>query len=210
PVPAGHGALGIDQGVEGGGRLGQAGDQGQLIEGQFANGLAVVGLGGGLHAVGAAPEVDQVGVEGEDFLLVEFLFDAQGEEDLIELADEALLGGEEKVARQLHGDGAAPGLDFPGGGELDGGAGEAGDVHPVVVVETVIFRGENGVDEILGNILEADGGAALFAEFPHQPTVPGVHPQGGLELDGAEGFGGWQLGAQVQVETGGNDQCGTR
>ena len=190
PVPAGHCALGIDQRVERRGCLGQAGDQSELVQGQFADGFSIVHLGGGFDTVGTAAEVDQVGVEGEDFLLVELFLNAQGQEYLVELADKALLGGEEEIARQLHGDGAATGLDFPGGGEFHGGAHQASDVYPVVVVEAVVLRREDGVDEVPGYILIANGCAALFTEFAHQAPVPGVDPQGCLKLDGAQGFGG--------------------
>ena len=73
---------------------------------------AEVLVGGGLHAVGAVPEVDGVQVQLEDPLLGVLLLEVVGERGLLELAPHVALGVEELVLDVLLGDRRAA-LDDP-------------------------------------------------------------------------------------------------
>ncbi len=103
-VAAAQGLLGIEEGRVGHRALGQAGEQRGLGEGEILGVLAEVELRGGLEAVHAAAEVDLVAVEGEDLLLGEGALDLDGEVGFLELAGRGAVGGEEQIARQLHGE----------------------------------------------------------------------------------------------------------
>ena len=93
------------------GALDHAGEQGGLGEVELAEIFAEEGLGGLAEAVdgvaAALAEVDLVGVHLEDLLLVEAGFELEGDDDLDELARDALLRREEEATGELLGEGGA-------------------------------------------------------------------------------------------------------
>ncbi|MCY1547064.1 hypothetical protein D9M68_830970 [compost metagenome] len=86
-------------------------------------------------------EVDLVDIEFENFILAQFALDLQRKEDLIDLAREASLAGQEEILRHLHGDGAAAGLDVPAFQYLRGSAHQAGKVDAIMIGKVVVFGG---------------------------------------------------------------------
>src|SRR5690606_3269717 len=83
PVATGPGALGVAGGIVGGRGLGEAGDHGQLRQGQLCQRPAIVGLGGSGDAVGAIAEKDLVAVQRQNGVLVDLVLDPQGQQDLV-------------------------------------------------------------------------------------------------------------------------------
>src|SRR5690606_20568903 len=158
PVAPGQGALRIAERVVGRGCLGQAGDHRQLRQVQVVQGLAVVDLGGGLDAVGAAAEEDLVDVQFEDVFFGQDVLDLQGQDYLVEFTEESLVLTEEEVARHLHGDGGAAGAYLAVAHQFAGGTRQALEVNAVVTEEAFVFGGGQGLDEILRDLLELDRG----------------------------------------------------
>ena len=97
-------------------------DEGRFLEAEVRDALAEIEVRGRLDAVGAVAEVELVAVELEDPLLGIFLLDAAGDEHLLELPPDGLLGIEEQLAGQLLGDGA------PALGPAQGAAPDPDDV----------------------------------------------------------------------------------
>lgn len=140
---------------------------------QVVQGLAVVHLGGGLDAVGAAAEEDLVDVQFEDVFFGQDVLDLQGQDYLVEFAQESLVLTEEEVARHLHGDGGAAGAYLAVAHQFAGGTRQALEVNAVVTEEAFVFGRGQGLDEILRDLLELDRGAALFTVFTDQVAFAG-------------------------------------
>lgn len=164
-VAALDGAFGVAVGVEIVGALDEAGEEGGFLKAKIAEVLAEIDLGGLAEAVDgealALAEVDLVGVVLEDLLLGELLFELEGDEGLERLAFPCLVAGEPEEAGELHGDGG--GAVAAVLGDVDpGGAEDADGVEAGVVEEALVFGGDDGVNEDLGDVFEADE-AAFFA-----------------------------------------------
>src|SRR5690606_30584921 len=116
-------------------------------------------------AVSTVAQIDLVDVQFENLTLAELALDLQCEQNLVEFAREHAMAGQEEVLRDLHGDGAAAGLNLPGTDQLRGCAYEAGGVDAVVMEEIIVLCCQNGINETLRNLLEADRQATHLAEF---------------------------------------------
>src|SRR5690606_34218221 len=98
----------------------------------------------GGKAVGAVPQVDLVHVELEDLVFGELGFDLEGEQQFVELARVGFLGRQVEVARHLHGDGAGA-LRLRHADQVgQAGAQHAHPVDAAVLVEIVVFGGQDG------------------------------------------------------------------
>jgi uncharacterized protein YjbJ (UPF0337 family) len=128
--------------------------------------------------------------------------DLDGQEDFVELAQERALEAQEVVAGDLHGQGAAAGDLLAGHRQLGHGARETGEIDAVVFEEAVVFRCEQGVDELPRDLLEAQRVALLLAELADQFPVTRVHAHRRLQLHVAQGRDVRQIGGQVQVGAG--------
>src|SRR5690606_8054072 len=151
------------------------GEHRRLADVQLLDGHAEVGLGRGLDPVGVVAEVDGVQVAGEDLLLGHLPLEPLREHDLLDLAVERLLLREQLELHQLLGDGRAaladPALLDVG---LEG-AQHAPDVVAVVDPEALVLDGDDGVDDVLGDLLELDRLAVLLVlEGGHERAVGGV------------------------------------
>jgi hypothetical protein len=109
----------------------------------------------------AIAQVNLVRVELENLLFGKALVDLKGHQRFFHLAAPLALGGKEKASRYLHIDragalGAMANLQI---GER--GAHDAYDIETAVFKESLVFRGENGVHHILGQIVKADDAALL-------------------------------------------------
>ena len=98
-----------------------------------------IGLAGGLHPVRAVPEVDGVEVALEDLFLGQLLVDLVGQEELLELPGERLLGVQVEDLDVLLGDRRAA-LQGAAAGDHPGGAGHAADRDALVGPERAVLR----------------------------------------------------------------------
>ena len=160
-VAAAQGLLRIEQRRIGDGALGQAGQQRGLGQVQIFGVLGEVELRCGLEAVHAAAEINLVAVEREDLLLGEGALDLDGEIGFLHLAGGGAIGGEKKIARQLHGQrgsalGAAVGAEI-----VPERAGDAEDVDAPVRFEVLVFDGDDGLAQDGREVVVVDDDAAL-------------------------------------------------
>ena len=165
-VGAAHGGeLGVDDRVVARGRLGYAGDGGRFGDVELVERLAEERLGRGRHAVGALAEENDVEIQPEDLLLGELVLHAVGDEGFLQLATRGLVEREEHVARRLHGDGAGA-LGLVAGDQIDAdGAHHAEVVDAVVLEEALVFGGEEGVLDELGDLVVARRDAPLLTDL---------------------------------------------
>lgn len=137
------------------GRLEQRGEVGALGGGEPGGVDAVVRAGGGLDAVGAAPVVAGVHVPGEDVALAHLPVHLDGDDHFLELARRGLVLAQVEVLDVLLGDGRTTLLALAGDGG-PGGARGALDVDAVVLVEALVLRGDEGLLDLRGDLLQAD------------------------------------------------------
>ncbi|HRH85495.1 MAG TPA: hypothetical protein PLO41_01495, partial [Rubrivivax sp.] len=156
-------------------RLGQAGDHGDLREVQLVQRDAVVDLRRCADAVGPVAEEDLVQVELENLILGQLALNDVGEHHFLQLALVGLLGRQEKVARHLHGDGAAALLLFMGVGEFQHGAQHRQPVDARVLIEAIVFGGDDRLLEQGRHLLDGHRRAPLLTEFGNQAPVVGEH-----------------------------------
>ena len=181
------------------GRSRQAGDQRRLGQRQVPDLLVEVDLGGGADAVGSLPQEDPVQVLGQDLLLGELVLEAQGEEHLVQLATKCPLGREQRIARELHRNGA-PALANAACRQVRGHRPHQPlPVHARMLEETIVFGRQEGVDEHLWDFGGRDRYAALLADLRDQQSVARVHRERQLHAQVAELRRFRQFGFQVLV-----------
>ncbi len=159
---------------EGLGALHQPGEKRGLRQRHPLRRLPEVVLRRGLDAVATVPHVDLVAVEAEDFLLGERLLDLHRQHHLLELPADRLLRLQEQRAGQLLRDGAAP-LRLP---EVDDvrydGARDPPRVDADVLIEMRVLRRDQGLEELLGDLVGPDDDALLGAELEQNLPVGAV------------------------------------
>ena len=160
----------------------QRGEHCAFGQAQLVERLAVVELGGGSDAVGTVAEKDLVEVKLEDFVLGQFVLDAEREEYLGRLARQADFGTQEKSARDLLRDrAAARHMQAALDDHVAERAQDAGEVDARVAVEVRVFRREKGVLQLLGDVLDLDRDAARLADRGDQLRIAGVDTQRNLQ-----------------------------
>ncbi len=137
------------------GRLQQRGQVGALPDREVLGVDAVVGLGGGLDAVGAAAVVAGVQVTGEDLVLGHLPVHLQRDDDLPHLAGDGLVLREVVVLHVLLGDRRAALLALALRGVQQAAEG-ALDVDAGVLVEGLVLGGDEGVLDRLGHHVDVD------------------------------------------------------
>nr|WP_286199502.1 hypothetical protein [Actinospica acidiphila] len=188
-------AGGVDEGGEVGGASGV----------EFGGVHVVVGVGGGLDAVGAAAEEAGVEVALEDLVLGLVAVQLDGDEELLHLAGDGLLLAQVVVLHVLLGDGGAGLLALAGDG-VPGAADHGLGVDGGLGVEVAVLGGEDGVLGVLRDLGEGD-------VLPVDLAVAGDDGAVGVEVDvgllGGEGVGGGDLDEGVAEEEAADDeQCG--
>ena len=120
-------------------------------------------LRGGVDAVAALAEVDGVEVPLDYLVLVVLLLELGGLEDLYQLAlhGDFLVAGE--VLYELLGDGGAAEGVVAAGEHGEHGTDGAVPVHALVLIEAVVLDGDEGLDEVVGDVLEVDPDAVFGA-----------------------------------------------
>ena len=159
-------------------RLRQRGEVGSLRQRQFVDRLVEVDQRGSGDAVRAKSQEDFVQIEFEDLVLRISALDAHRQQRFLDLAGERHLVGQKEVLRDLLRDGR---------GALraairaiilrvdDAGARHAVKVEPAVLVEALVFRGEEGVDDRLRHRLDRQVKAPFLGVLTEQRPVRRMH-----------------------------------
>ena len=149
--------------IEIGRPLRDAGEQRRFGLRQIGGVLAEVDLAGGLRPVGPMAVVEQVEVHLQQLVLAEevgqLLRQPGFEHFAVHGLVVALIRPQEEVAGELHGDGAGAGSDLAFLRVSQRGRGDTRRIHAGVLVERGVFGGDGGVDQVLGDAVEADPGA---------------------------------------------------
>jgi len=128
------------------------------VEGELVHVLAEIGLGRGLDPEGLPAERDLVQIELEDLLLVQHAFDAPREDHFLELAGDRIFVADQDVLGDLLGNRGTAASASAGpelGRIVDHGPGQPGVINPAVAPEALVLGREEGVDDGLGEIDEA-------------------------------------------------------
>ncbi len=151
-------------------RLEEGGQVGALLDGQVLGVDAVVGLGGGLDAVGAATVVAGVDVAGEDVVLGLLPVQLQGDDQFLQLARDRLVLGQVVVLDVLLGD-RRTALRALAGQGVEHAARGALEVDAGVLVERLVLGGDEGALDVLGDLGEVDDLAVAVAGARHDAAV---------------------------------------
>ena len=173
--------LGIGQRVIARRRLRQASKLRRFREREFRKTLAVIHLRRRGEAVGAVSKKDLVDVQHQDFFFREFALDFEREQYFFEFARVGFFRTQEIVARHLHGDGAAALAGAPGAQVVPGGARDAEEVHALVIEERMILGRQDGMHQLIRDLLDGDRDAFLLAELGDEFAVRGVYPHRDLK-----------------------------
>ena len=179
-VAPGNGALGVDDGVVVGIALEHAHQRGALQHRQLGGGLVEIRARRHLNAIGVVEEGNGVQIGLKNLVLGIERLDLEGRDRFLELAVDiagaANFCGVE-VARQLLGDGGAA-LRVAHGG-MHHRAQRAREIHAVVLIEAVVFRGHQRLDHRRRNLLQRHPLAVAALELSNQLAV-GAHDLRGL------------------------------
>ena len=141
--------------------LGHCGKHRAFRHGERRRRLLEVGVRRHVDAPGAAAEIDRVQVDFEDLVLAQRLVDARGDDHLADLALVADVVADQQVLRDLLGDGRAA-LRPAGLGDVgDEGADQAALVDALVLIEALVFGGDEGEPDVFGNLPERHPLAAV-------------------------------------------------
>ena len=111
------------------------------------------------------PEVDVVHIRFEETPLREPSLQSHGDGRLARLSEQRAIGRQEERARELLGERAAAFSDPPLTQVREHGAGDAAGIQRAVLVEAAVLHGQEGVDQVAGDLLEPyrDAVAAVLA-----------------------------------------------
>ena len=137
----------------------------------LARRLAEIALRGGLDAVGAGAEIDAVEIELEDLSLAELALEPERQHQLLHLAPERALLGQEQVLGELLGEGRAALRHAAAKHVGDHGAGEADRVDAEVAVEPAVLDRDERLRQVGGKLLDRHVGAAHLAAHGERPAV---------------------------------------
>jgi len=141
---------------------------------QFTDGFAEIVHGGFLDAADIAAEVQLVHIKLEDRLLVQLLFQLDGQIDLLNLVFNglrafngliALVDGKVGVLDQLHREGGAALAEVPVLQVFDDGFGETRNVKSEMLEITGVLYGDEGVHEAFRTLVIGDVLTQVGAEF---------------------------------------------
>ena len=178
--------LRVDLGVVCRGRLQQAHQHCRLLCCQVLRSGLEIGFGSRLDAKGIAAEIHRVEVERENVLLAVHVLNLDGGNPLLRFHDQdaqsrhfsqkscgVLRTNLEEVLDQLLRDGA--GTTRIALQDVFSCRKKPLIVNAVMLVETLILRGNQGINHIGGNLLEFHGRTVLVEELTNQHTVGAIH-----------------------------------
>jgi len=146
-------------------RLGETGDERHLRQRKLVEILVEVAPGGALDPVGTMAQEDLVQVHREDGFFAVAGLEAARDDGFFGLAGEGLLAAEELLG-DLLGDRRAALGEVAGDDVAPGRAHDALEVDAVVREVLVVFGGEEGVDQVLRDVLVRDQIAPLAGKLP--------------------------------------------
>ena len=160
-------------------RIARAADQARQQRGfgqrQLAHRFAEIIFRGGFKSVIAVGEINLVAVHRENLLLGIVALDLNGQQRFLNLAAHAAVGAVQKQrAGKLHGQRAGALGDAMRQQISPGGAGHAREIHAPVLVEMLVFGGEDGVLQDRRNLFVGKQDAALQRETADHLAVVGV------------------------------------
>ena len=187
--------------IEIGRPLRDAGEQRRFGLCQVGGVLAEVDLAGRLRPVGPVAVVEQVEVHLQQLVFAEEVGQLLSQPGLEHFAIHrlvvALIRPQEEVAGELHGDRAGAGGDFAFLRVAQRGRGDARRIDAGVLVERGIFGGDGGVDQVLGDAVEADPGAPPLIPQLGDGRAVAVVETGGLE---EARFGAGLVARQIRLD----------
>ena len=161
------------------GALGQSREIGDLLERKLVQRLAEIVERCRRDAVGVEAEEDLVEIELENLVLVEGLLDAMRQNGFLHLALDGALIGEEEVLGHLLGDGGgADDLSLAGHLDFDIAHARGREARPVkalMLVEGLVLGRDEGLDELLRDVVDRHEETALLGIFGNQRAVGGMH-----------------------------------
>ena len=156
-------------------RLGQGGQDRRLRQGQLGGGLVEIALGSGLHAERALAEIDPVQIEFEDLLLGQEVLDLHGQPHLLQLALDGLVGAQDQVLHQLHGQRRAA-LHDPAGAHVGHERAHHGaPVHAVMLEEVLVLDRDEGLRHVSGQLLQLHRAAVSRPAHAQHGSVRAQH-----------------------------------
>ena len=180
--------------------LQQPGQQGGLADGQLAGALVEIALRRRLDAIGAGAKIDPVQIQGEDFLFGEFHLQPDRQHQLLDLALDVLVRGQEQVLGQLLGQGRAA-LDHPPGAHVGGhGPAHADRVEAGMVIEAPVLDGDESRGHIVGQGVQIGRRGLLGAAHRDQGAVAVQIGDRGLAIDIVQGRGVGQVAGEHRKE----------
>ncbi len=127
-----------------------------------------------LHSVDSVTHVDRVQVELKDLVFRERPFHQAGKAELDELLSERAVRiflHHEAVLRRLHRDSAEPFADSPGANVLQRRACEPAPVDAMMLVETAVFGGDEGLTDVHGNLRDGYIETSDYFDVSHEAPV---------------------------------------
>ena len=200
-VAAGGGGLGGDTGIEGGRGPDEPGQQRRLGDGQVGDGHPEELLGGRGHAVGLGAEVDLVQVALEELVLAPPLLEGHRVEQLLGLAQDALLVAHEVLLRHLLGDGGAALFHLTGPHVRHQGPEDGPPVVAAVVPEVVVLGRQHRLADDLGDLVEGDDLAVHAVVEDGHPAAVG-REDGRALVEAVQASGGVREGPRRQPQGG--------
>src|SRR6185437_4464527 len=143
---------------------GKSGEQRSFFQLEVAGMLVEVIFGAGFKAIDAVSQEDLVGGEREDLLLGEVALNLHGQHGFLDLAAEVPLGRKKQVAAPLHGQRGRPFSPTVRLNVAPGGACHAPEVDSPMALKILVFGGEDGVAQDLGDVVILGEHAALQGE----------------------------------------------
>ena len=141
--------------------LGEAGEEGAFGEREILGVLAEIGARRQLDAPRRAAEEDRVQIDLEDFLLAQRLLDPRGDDHLADFPLVADLVADQEILRHLLRDGRAALPAFRIGNVADEGADHTALVDSGMLEEALVFRRDERLLHVLGDVGELDPEAAV-------------------------------------------------
>ncbi len=160
--------------------LRQGGEVGCLRDRKLVHRLVEIEQRRGGHAVSAEAEIDFVEIKLEDFFLRVSALDAQRQQRFLDLALERHLVGQQEVLGDLLRDGRGALRPAAGAVILDiehAGTRDAVNVDAGMLIEVLVFGGDEGIGDEFRDRLDRQIEAALIGVFGQQRAVGGMHPR---------------------------------
>ena len=166
------------------------------MRGEVRQRLVEIGLRRGGDAVGILPQKDLVHVEFENLFLWHRFLKPGGEDDLLDLAFDLTITGEQEVLHHLLRDCRSTAHVLPARSHsFDHRGGDAARVIPGVGVEILVFRRNEGVFHEVRNLVRGGKKSPLHREFVDDPALGRIDPADRLGLVGGEALVAGQIAA---------------